>query len=198
MALTAPARVTGSFVAPDGSIVEGQTIKTPTRHAGVTVLRVPLRVTKPGIYRLQMHAEGAGQAVDRTAVIRFLAKRPASPLWTDVRPLRVAVVRGVRGLETLGSRLGKGFVVQRVADAALYDVVDTKYPTAAVAVVVDLDTVPTYTLASLHALLPEVQIIGLSNSPARAAYYRGVGLSAVLPKTSSPAAVAKAIKASLR
>ena len=67
MLLTAPARVTGFFVGPDGSIVPGQTIKTPTRHAGVTILRVPLRITKPGLYRLQMHAEGVGQTVNRTA-----------------------------------------------------------------------------------------------------------------------------------
>ena len=33
MTLTAPARVTGNFVGPDGSIVRGQTIKTPTRRA---------------------------------------------------------------------------------------------------------------------------------------------------------------------
>ena len=44
---------------PDGSIVPGQTIKTPTRHAGVTILRVPLKITKPGLYKLQMHADGA-------------------------------------------------------------------------------------------------------------------------------------------
>ena len=43
MSITAPARVTGNFVAPDGTIVPGQTIKTPTRHAGVTILRVPSR-----------------------------------------------------------------------------------------------------------------------------------------------------------
>ena len=38
MTLSAPARVTGNFVGPDGSIVPGQTIKTPTRRAGVTRL----------------------------------------------------------------------------------------------------------------------------------------------------------------
>jgi hypothetical protein len=197
MLLTAPARVTGSFVAPDGSIVPGQAIETPTRHAGATLLRVPLRGIKPGVYRLQLHAEGAGQTVDRTARIRFVAKRPASPVWTDVRPVRVAVVRGVRGMDALGARLGEGFLVRRVADAALYDAVDTSYRTAAMAVVVDLETVPTYTLASLHALLPEVQIVGLAASPTRAAYYRSIGLADVLPRSSSPAAVARAVTRAL-
>ena len=96
MTLTAPARVTGNFVGPDGSIVRGQTIKTPTRRAGVTILRVPMHITKLGLYKLQMHAVGAGQSVNRTARIRFSANRPASPVWTDVRPLRVAVVQGVK------------------------------------------------------------------------------------------------------
>jgi hypothetical protein len=154
MSLTAPARVTGSFVGPDGSIVPGQTIRTPTRHAGVTLLRVPLRVTKPGLYRLQMHAEGAGQIVNRTALIRFFAERPASPVWQDVRPLRIAVVRGVKGLGSLGDRLGRGYLVRGVADSDLYTVVDTKFPTAAAAVVVDLGTVPASTLASCTRCCP--------------------------------------------
>ena len=184
--------MTGFFVAPDGSIVPGQTIKTPTRHSGVTILRVPLRITKPGMYRLQMHAEGAGQTVNRTAKINFLATRPASPIWQDGAP-RVAVVRGVGGLGSLGRLLGKHFVVRRIADAALYDVVDTKSPTAAAFVVVDLGTVPPYTLAELHALLPEVTIIGLTTTPAKSAYYRSIGVSVVLPRSASPAQVTRAI-----
>jgi hypothetical protein len=198
MSLTTPARVTGSFVGSDGSIVPGQTIITPTRHAGVTILRVPLRVTKPGLYRLQMHAESGGQVVNRTALIRFLAKRPASPVWQDVRPLRIAVVRGVKGLGSLGDRLGRGYLVRGVADSALYTVVDTKFPTAAAAVVVDLGTVPPSTLATLHALLPEVKIVGLTGSPTRVLYYRSVGVSAVLPRTASAATVARTITSLLR
>src|SRR6266568_6731162 len=133
MLLTAPARVTGFFVAPDGSTVAGQSIKTPTRHSGVTILRVPLQITRPGLYKLQMHAEGAGQTVNRTAKIRFLSTRPTSPVWQDGAP-RVAVVRGAKGLGSLDRLLGKRFVVRRISDAALYDVVDTKSPTAAAVV----------------------------------------------------------------
>ena len=197
MTLTAPARVTGTFVAPDGSTVAGQTIKTPTRHSGVTVLRVPLRITKPGLYKLQMHAEGAGQTVNRTAKINFMARRPASPIWQDGTP-RVAVVRGAKGLSSLERRLGKHFVVRRIADAALYEVVDTSYRTAAAVVVVDLGTVPTYTLAELHALLPEVKIVGLTATPAKSAYYRSIGVTAILPRTASPARVARAVKSVVR
>jgi uncharacterized repeat protein (TIGR02059 family) len=198
MSLTAPARVTGSFVEPDGSIVPGQTIRTPTRHAGVTILRVPLRVTMPGLYRLQMHAEGLGQVVDRTAVIRFLPKRPASPVWQDVRPLRVAVVDGVRGLGSLERRLGDGFIVRPVSDSSLYGVVDTKFPTAAAVVVVDLGTVPASTLATLHALLPELRIIGLTASPKQAAHYRGLGVNAVLSRTAPAASIARTVRSLLR
>jgi hypothetical protein len=197
MSLTAPARVTGWFVAPDGSTVPGQTIKTPTRHAGVTLLRVPLRVTEPGLYRLQIHAEGVGQVVDRTAKIMFLRDRPSSPVWQD-GALRVAVVQGARGLGALQGKLGNGFVVRGVADANLYDAVDTDYRTAAVAVVVDLRTVPVYTLAELHALLPEVQIVALTGSPARASAVRALGVAAVLPRTASAATVAQTIRSLVR
>jgi hypothetical protein len=192
MAITAPARVTGNFVGPDGTIVPGQTIKTPTRHAGVTILRVPLKITRPGLYRLQMHADGLGQTVDRTAKIRFLATRPASPVWQD-GAIRVAVVTGARGLGGLGTKLGSHFVVKKVSDADLYSVVDTNYRTAAAAIVVDLDTVPAYTLAGLHALLPEVKIVGLSSKGG----YR-FGVSAVLPRGSSAATVAQTVKSLLR
>jgi hypothetical protein len=197
MSLTGPARVTGSFVAPDGSLVPGQTIKTPTRHAGVTLLRMPLEITKPGVYKLQMHADGLGQIVNRTATIRFLATKPASPIWQD-GDVRVAVVRGVRGLASLGPALGGNFVVTRVSDATLYDAVDTKNRTAAAVVVVDLGTIPAYTLAGLHALLPEVKIIGLSGTPSRAGAYRSIGVSAVLPRGASSALVAKTAKSLVR
>jgi hypothetical protein len=197
MSLTGPARVTGSFVAPNGSIVPGQTIKTPTRHAGVTILRVPLKITAPGIYKLQMHAEGLGQVVNRTAKIRFLATKPASPIWQD-GDVRVAVVHGVRGLGSLGRALGGNFVVTRVSDAALYNAVDTKSRTAAAVVVVDLRTIPAYTLAGLHALLPEVKIIGLSSTPSRAGAYRSLGVSAVLPRDASAALVARTAKSLVR
>jgi hypothetical protein len=159
----------------------------------VTILRVPLRITKPGLYKLQMHADGVGQVVNRTALIRFLAKRPVSPLWQDVRPVRIAVIDGVKGLGSLGRRLGKGYLVRGVADSALYSVVDTNSPTAAAAVVVDLGKVPARSLATLHALLPEVKIVGLADSPARALHYRNVGVSVVLPRTASAATVAHAI-----
>ena len=197
MSLTGPARVTGSFVGPDGTVVPGQTIKTPTRHAGVTILRVPLRVTAPGLYKLQLHAEGLGQAIDRTAKIRFVAARPDSPVWQE-GAIRVAVIHGTRGLGSLGRRLGKGFVVEHVADAALYGAVDTSYRTAAAVVVVDLATVPAYTLAELHALLPEVQIVGLAAHPRRTEAARILGVRAVLPRDASPALVAKTVKSLVR
>jgi hypothetical protein len=197
IAVTMPARVTGNFVANDGTVVPGQTVKTPTRHAGVTILRIPLRVTKTGYYRLRLHAEGGGQAVDRTATIKFIATKPSSPVW-QTGAVRVAVIRGAGALRALGSRLGGHFVVKRIADADLYRAVDATSPTAAAAVVVDLSTVPPNTLAELHALLPEVQIIGLGGLPARAAYYRSIGISTLLPHGASTTRVAAAVRASVR
>jgi hypothetical protein len=191
LAITMPARVTGVFVAPDGTTVPGQTLKTPTRRAGVTILRVPLRVRTPGLYKLQIHAEAAGQVVNRTAKIRFVATKPRSPIWQD-GAIRVAVVRGAGGMSSLDRRLGKRFVVRHVADASLYDAVDTNYRTAAAVVVVDLATVPPNTLAELHALLPEVQIIGIGGSS------RGEPYMTVLPRGATAAQVARAVRRAIR
>jgi hypothetical protein len=116
-------------------------------------------------------------------------------VWQD-GAVRVTVVQGARGLGSLGSALGDRFVVTHVTDAALYDAVDTRYPTAA-AVVVDLRSIPAYTLAGLHALLPEVKIIGLSATPSRAGAYRSIGVSAVLPRDASAALVATTAKSLL-
>jgi|GEM_PF-5873558 len=196
LSITMPARVTGVFVAPDGTTVPGQVLKTPTRRAGVTILRVPLRIRMPGLYKLEIHAEGDGQVANRTAKIAFLAKRPASPIWQD-GAIRVAVVRGAGALPSLERRLGSSFVVRRIGDAALYDVVDTSYRTAAAVVVVDLATVPTYTLAELHALLPEVQIIGIG-SPARSAYDRSIGVTTLLPRGATAAQLAQAVRDAIR
>jgi hypothetical protein len=143
-----------------------------------------------------MHAEGGGQAVDQTATIKFIATQPSSPVWQR-GAVRVAVIRGAGALRALGSRLGGHFLVKRIADADLYRVVDAKSPTAAAAVVVDLSTVPPYTLAELHALLPEVRIIGLGGSPARAAYYRSIGISTLLPHGASAKRVAAAIRSAV-
>jgi hypothetical protein len=198
VSLTAPARVTGSFVASDGSTVAGQSIATPTRRAGATLLRLPLKITRPGLYKLQLRAAGLGQTADRTATIRFLRAKPASPVWQDGPP-RVAVVQGAGGLASLGRLLGRGFVVEQVADSALYDAVDTNYRTAAAAVVVDLGTIPRGTLAGLHALLPEVKIVGLAPEVKRTNAARPVsGVAALLPRHASPALVARTVERLLR
>jgi hypothetical protein len=189
--------VSATFVAPDGSRVPGGLPAAPTRSSGVTVLRVPLKVTKPGLYKLQLHAAGVGQTVARTAVIRLLATRPVSPVWQDGAP-RVAVVKGA-GLDSLGQALGKGFVVESIADARLYDAVDTASPTAAAAIVVDLQTVPATRLAALHELLPEVKIVALAPAAKRSgASYDRFGISAVLPRHASAALVAQTIRELLR
>jgi hypothetical protein len=187
--VTTPARVTGNFVAADGTVIPGQVIKTPTRRAGATILRVPLRVTKPGLYRLQVHAEGAGQTADRTARIRFLARRPA-----PTASLRVAVVRGLSvRATTLGTALGHKYVVSVVNDADLYTVVNPVDPRAATAVIVDLDTVPLASLVSLHLLLPELRIIGVAHDAGTASAARAHGIATLVVRHMRAPAVAGAI-----
>jgi uncharacterized repeat protein (TIGR02059 family) len=196
--VTAPARVTGSFVAPDGTVIPGQVIKTPTRRAGSTVLRVPLRITKPGIYRLQVHADGIGQVVNRTARIRFVQHRPHT-VWQDSRRLGVTMVQGVRVRRSaLGTALGARWAVDTVADADLYSAVDPQSRTAAAAVVVDLATVPLASLASLHAVLPELRIVGLTHDRRLAAAARKVGVDVLVTKRADAPAVTHAIETLVR
>jgi hypothetical protein len=198
MALTAPARVTGSFVGTNGVSVPGQTVKTPTRRAGITILRVPMHVTKPGVYRLEMHADGIGQVVDVSTKIKFLQRRPASSLSLAARPLQVVVIRGARAsLTGLSADLGHSYRVRPIADSDLYTVVDPASRTAASTVLVDLATVPMQTLSGLRALLPELKIVGLTNDPSVAKYARTIGVNAVLARSASAAKVAGAIVTAL-
>jgi hypothetical protein len=193
--VTAPARVTGSFVAPDGKIIPGQVLRTPTRHAGATILRIPLHVRAPGLYRLEVHAEGIGQVAQRTARIRFVRQRPTSPVWQAAGPVRVAVVQGLRlQASTLRAALGHDYVVQPVRDADLYSEVDPSDPRAAAAVIVDLASVPLPSLASLHALLPELRIIGLTRDSSTAAAARAAGIDAIVVRASAPVVTTHVIK----
>jgi hypothetical protein len=192
--VTAPARITGSFVAANGDIVSGQVIRTPTRHAGATILRVPLHIAKPGVYRLQVRADGIGQVANRTARIRFVARRPSSPVWQSSGRLRVAVVRGLRvPAATLAAALGREYDVHVVDDAELYAAVDPRDPHAATAVVVDLRTVPLQSLAALHELLPELRIIGLTADRAAAAAAGTAGIHALVVRHAPGRAVTRVI-----
>jgi hypothetical protein len=174
--VTARARVTGSFVDARGRVIPGQVIKTPTRRAGATILRVPLHVAKPGLYRLQVHAEGLGQTVNKTARIRFVRTQPKSPIWQDPGPLRVAVIKGAPVVKNVLGAGDANYAVQSVADAELYSVVNPVDRHAAAAVIVDLSTVPLSSLASLHALLPELRIIGVTSDRTLAAAARKIGV----------------------
>jgi len=136
--------------------------------------------------------------VDVSTTITFKQHRPASPLWQVSRPLRVVVIHGARtSLTGLNRALGHGYLVEKIADADLYTVVDPASHTAASAVVVDLATVPMQTLIGLRELLPELKIVGLTNDPSIARFARTVGANAVLARSSSEATIAGAIVKSL-
>ncbi len=194
MALTAPARVTGNFTAANGTTVAGQTVKTPTRRAGITILRVPMHVTKPGVYQLKMHADGIGQTVDVSTTITFVQHRPTSPLLHTPQQLHIVVIRGAHtNLTNLRANLGRNYVIQPLADANLYTAVDPTNPNPAAAVVVDLNTIPIKTLTGLHALLPEIKIVALTNNPTLAKHVRTMGVSAVLRESASSATTSDTI-----
>ena len=179
--ITAPARLTGWFVSPSGTTVPAIS-KGPVRRAGATVLRLPLVIPTPGLYKLQLHAVGNGQTANRTAKIMFVERQPAKPLITG-KPIGVVVIRGVHPYPGLDSLLGSNFNVWRVADANLYDAVNPggqPRATKTAALVVNLDGVPLYTISQLHALLPELQIVGVTKWPQTVKWAQIVGVHVLL------------------
>ena len=110
-------------------------------------------MTQPGLYRLQMHADGIGQQSIGRRGSASSRRGPVAHLAGGA--IRVAVVQGARGLVDARRRARRASSSSgRRPTPTLYDVLDTRFRTAAAAVVVDLDTVPLYTLAEMHALLP--------------------------------------------
>ncbi|MHB8471058.1 MAG: hypothetical protein ACYDCH_15085, partial [Gaiellaceae bacterium] len=200
--LTAPARLTGTFVDAAGKSIPiripGTT--TRTRPAGTLTLRVPLASLAPGTYRLELRANGLGQLASRTAKIRILRAQPKVPVWQSQKPIHIAAIQGVgaRTIHDLSVQLGSAFWVDTVSDANLYRAVDPTYRTAAAAAVVELGTVPLYTLSELHALLPELQIVGVTNNHALAARAISIGVSDVLPGGATGAEIGKALTSLLR
>jgi hypothetical protein len=150
------------------------------------------------VYRLQVHADGIGQVVNKTARIRFLQRRPLR-VWQDSHRLRVTMVQGVRVRRSaLGDALGATWAVDTVADADLYSAVDPQNRTASAAVVVDLATVPLPSLASLHAVLPELRIVGLTHDRRLAAAARRIGIDVLVTTRADAPALPHAIETLVR
>jgi hypothetical protein len=157
---------------------------------------LPLVIPTPGLYKLQLHATGSGQVANRTAKIQFVEKQPARPLVVGL-PIGVVVIRGRNAYTGLESMLGSSFDVWRIADANIYDAVNPggiARATHTTALVVDLDGVPLYTISELHALLPELQIVGITKWPQTVKWAQIVGVHVLL----RPAHPAQAISDELK
>jgi ActR/RegA family two-component response regulator len=144
-----------------------------------------------------MRAAGAGQQFGRTARIQVLAKQPWSPVIGGRRPIGVLVMQGTRGLGQLAARLGPQFSVTSTLTSSVFSAADPAR-TKTSAVVVDLDLVPVTVVAELHAVLPELQIVGLTNNAQTAAIDRKAGATIVIAKPASVYAVSEALKRLLR
>ena len=128
MSLTTPARVTGVFVAPDGSDrprPDDQDPDAPCRRHD------PARAAADHEARALPASDARrGRGPDRQPHGEDQLPRDAARARRSGRTARCASrsCAALRRLGSLGGRLGKHFVVRRIADAALYDVVDTKSP----------------------------------------------------------------------
>jgi hypothetical protein len=191
--LTAPARVRSWFVSDStGKTIPNTSQVTRTLRSGVTILRLRLPNLKPGTYRLQVRADGVGQSTARTARLRIVKTRP----WTasGAKPLGVVVTGPQpRQLHQLQTMLGPQFDVRTTIGSLLFTAVDPR-TTRTAAVVLDLDTVPLTTVGGLHAVFPELQIIGLASDPASARKYRRAGATVVLAKPASAWAVRQSLR----
>jgi hypothetical protein len=190
--LTAPARVKSWFSDASATPIPNTSQKTGTLRAGATILRLRLPNLPPGTYRLQLRAEGVGQATARTARIRILKTQP----WTiGSKPLGVVVVTGPsqRRLHQLQAMLGPQFNVRTTISSLLYNAVDGQRGRTA-GVVLDLDTVPLALVSGLHAVYPEVQIIGLASDAGTAKLYQRAGATVVLAKPVNVWAVRQALR----
>ncbi|MHB8651058.1 MAG: SwmB domain-containing protein, partial [Gaiellaceae bacterium] len=200
--LTMPARITGWFV-NEGTHqkVPGITIRTPTRRAGVTVLRVALPSSlRSGLYKLQLHVDAEDQQAGRTARLNFFADRPLTPVIPGVYPYGVVVVRGanIRNVAGLPGALGNGFQVRQEMPAVLFEKVDPR-TTNTVAMVVDLDHYSISQVSLIHAVLPELRIVAVTVRPRAHPlwWYEGAGISVVLGKGTTGNDVARALRSVL-
>jgi hypothetical protein len=139
-----------------------------TLSAGTKFIRLHLPRLAPGAYKLVLRASGLGRTATTVARIRISAKQPPLTIPKG-QPLGIVVVRGaqVSGLSQLGAKLGPTFSVTTTLESGLLQAVDPR-TSHAVAVLIDGDEVSISLLASLHAVLLEVQIVGLTTDPATA------------------------------
>ena len=196
--LTAPARITSSWVDRSGRPVLNAMQITHTLSAGTNLIRLHLPQLRPGTYRLVLRASGVGQLATTFARIRVSATQPPSVV-RQAGPVGIVVVRGaqVPHLDQLGSLLGPKFSVTTTLGSQLFDAADPR-ATHTAAVLVDLDQVPVSLIASLHAVLPELQIIGLTSDATTAIAARKAGAAIVIAKPTSVSAVGQTLRALLR
>lgn len=100
-------------------------------------------------------------------------------------------------MNQLGSKLGPAFSVTTTIRSQLFDATDPR-ATHAAAVLVDLDQIPISLIASLHAVLLELQIVGLTSDATTALAARRVGFAIVIAKPTTVSAVSQTLRALLR
>jgi hypothetical protein len=166
--------------------------------AGTNLIRLHLPQLRPGAYRLVLSASGVGQLATTFSRIRISASQPPSVV-RQAGPIGIVVVSGaqVAHLDQLGSKLGPTFYVTTTISSQLFDATDPR-ATHTAAVLVDLDQVPVSLIASLHAVLPELQIIGLTSDATTALAARKAGAAIVIAKPTSVSTVSQTLRALLR
>jgi hypothetical protein len=182
--LSTPARVTSWWLDSSGTIVPNSTHRTRTLPRGSTNLRLPLpQQLTPGYYRIQLRASGGAALAKPSVGIRVLQTQPPGPTAPGTKPVTVVLLPGigVRNIDQLGRTLGSGFKVAPTSAATIYSAVNPRFAPYAV-LVLDLDRTPLPLITALHAVYPELQIIGLASDQLTADLGRRAGTSLVVSK----------------
>jgi hypothetical protein len=162
--------------------------------SSIVKLRMPKQVRRVGVYSLRFTALAGGESVTRKLAVRFLTKRAgAGPRQPVEIVLAGAAPRTVR----TGLPRRKPMVVSAYGVEPAFDLAASRAMNVRV-IVVDVEEFGLGFLRDLHAVFPTVRIVALSSSPMKLAVALRSGAAAALPRSASPALVAKTIQRLLR
>jgi hypothetical protein len=159
--------------------------------AGATILKLPMprEVRRPGLYRLEWVAVAGTETVKRSAQVRIVAR----PGGGGTSKRRVDVVLAGSNLKDLE----RGFDPARqraiaADDGAAFDVTGDPRTDVKV-IIVDADEYGLSLVHDLRTVFPSIVIVALSNDSGRLSRAVTAGATIALPKTTSPAQLAKIV-----
>jgi hypothetical protein len=191
--VSARSTVAGTLVTSTGRVIQRYPARAVPSGASVLRFAIPrAKVTKPDRYRLQLRATASGQSVARTARVQIVPGILTARFTPARRPIGVAIIDGsIKGLN-----LGSSFRVNYVVPSLAFDVIGL-HPAFIEAAVIDVTVVERGVIQSLRQVFPELQILAIAPTSARAAQARAEGASIALVKPVPASRVAALLRRTL-